>query len=81
MVSIHAALAVPNFLILELVRGDVPWRSDIVDGHIEVHDGYVLPPTRPGIGLELAAEVAAAHPAKSSSPHAALSADGSVLDW
>src|SRR5262245_24983881 len=62
MVSIHVALTLPNFVILKLVRDDVPWRADIVDGHLDVHNGYVLPPTRPGIGLELVEKVAAAHP-------------------
>ena len=81
MVSIHVALAVSNFLILELVRDDVPWRSEIVAGHIEVRDGYVLPPSRPGIGIELVEEVAAAHPGKSPPPHLAVGPDGSLLDW
>jgi galactonate dehydratase len=81
MVSIHVALALPNFLILELVRDDVPWRADIVDRRLDVHDGYVLPPTRPGIGLELVEKVAAAHPGKSPPPHVAAGPDGSLLDW
>jgi galactonate dehydratase len=81
MVSVHVALAVSNFLILELVRDDVPWRPELVDGHIEVCDGYVLPPTRPGIGLELDEKVAAAHPGTSPPPHLVLGSDGSLLDW
>jgi galactonate dehydratase len=81
MVSIHVALALPNFLILELVRDDVPWRADIVDKHLDVRDGYVQPPTRPGIGLELVEKVAAAHPGKSPPPHVAAGPDGSLLDW
>jgi galactonate dehydratase len=81
MVSIHLALALPNFLILEHVRNDVPWRSDIVDVPLEVHDGYVQPPTRPGIGLELVEKVAAAHPGKSPPPHLVAAPDGSFLDW
>jgi galactonate dehydratase len=81
MVSIHVALALPNFLILELVRDDVPWRADIVDRRLDVQDGYVLPPTRPGIGLELVEKVAAAHPGKSPPPHVAAGPDGSLLDW
>ena len=81
MVSIHMALALPNFLILEQVRGDVPWRAEIVDAPIEVRAGHVQPPTRPGIGLEVNEQVAAAHPGASPPPHLATAADGSLLDW
>ena len=81
MVSIHLALALRNFLILEQVRDDVPWRSDVVDGPLDVHDGYVQPPTRPGIGLELVEKVAAAHPGRSPPPHLVAAPDGSLLDW
>jgi galactonate dehydratase len=81
MVSVHLALALPNFLILEQVRGDVSWRGEIVDHPLETQDGYVSPPTRPGIGVELIEEVAAAHPGRSPAPHLELGPDGSLLDW
>jgi len=81
MVSVHLALAVPNFLILEQVRGDVPWRGEMVDQPLETEDGYVSPPTRPGIGVELIEEVAAAHPGRSPEPHLVLGPDGALLDW
>lgn len=81
MVSLHLALTLPNFLILEQVRGDVPWRRELVDEPFETVDGYVLPPTRPGIGVELVEEVAAAHPGRSPRPHLEHAPDGSLLDW
>ncbi|MGH2630065.1 MAG: galactonate dehydratase [Actinomycetota bacterium] len=81
MASIHLALALPNFLILELVRSDVPWRAEIVDAPIEATGGYVEAPTRPGIGVELLEEVAAAHPGTSPPPHLEAAPDGSFLDW
>jgi galactonate dehydratase len=81
MVSIHLALVLPNFLILEQVRGDVPWRLEIVDEPFETVDGYVDPPTRPGIGVELVEEVAVAHPGRSPRPHLVSAPDGSLLDW
>jgi galactonate dehydratase len=81
MVSIHLALAIPNFLILEQVRGDVPWRREIVDDVLETHRGYAPTPTRPGIGLELMEEVAVAHPGSSPAPHLAFGPDGAMLDW
>jgi galactonate dehydratase len=81
MVSIHLALALPNFLILEQVRGDVPWRTEIVDAPLDTRDGYLEPPARPGIGIELVEEVAAAHPGGSPAPHLEHAPDGSLLDW
>jgi galactonate dehydratase len=81
MVSIHVALALPNFLILEQVRGDVPWREEVVDEPLVAAGGYVDPPARPGIGVELVEEIAAAHPGRSPRPHLASAPDGSLLDW
>lgn len=81
MVSVHLALAMANFLILEQIRSDVPWRREIVDEPLETVDGYVSPPTRPGIGVELVEEVAAAHPGKAPAPHLVFAPDGSLLDW
>jgi galactonate dehydratase len=81
MVSLHLALALPNVLILEHVREDVPWRSEIVDEAFETRDGYADPPTRPGIGAELVEDVAAAHVGRSPRPHLEFGPDGSLLDW
>jgi galactonate dehydratase len=81
MVSVHLALAIPNFLILEQVRDDVPWRREIVDSPLETTDCYVDPPTRPGIGVELVDEVAAAHPGRSPRAHIEPAPDGGLLDW
>jgi galactonate dehydratase len=81
MVSVHLALTLPNFLILERVRDDAPWRDEVVDAPLETRDGYALPPTRPGIGVELVEEVAAAHPGGSPPPHLEHALDGALLDW
>jgi galactonate dehydratase len=81
MVSIHLALATSNVSLLELVRDDVPWRDDIVGGALQTVGGYVSPPTRPGIGVEIDDAVAAAHPGRSPSPHLVFAPDGGLLDW
>ena len=81
MVSVHLALALQNVPILEHVRGDVPWRDELVVEPFETVDGYADPPTRPGIGVELVEEVAAAHVGGSPRPHLAYAPDGSLLDW
>jgi galactonate dehydratase len=81
MVSVHLALALSNVPILEHVRGDVPWRDEIVDEPFVTTDGYAGLPTRPGIGVELVEQVAAAHVGRSPRPHLAFAPDGSLLDW
>jgi galactonate dehydratase len=81
MVSIHLALALPNFLILEQVRDDVPWRWEIVNRALETETGYAIPPTEPGIGVELIEGAAAAHPGESPAPHLTFAPDGGLLDW
>jgi galactonate dehydratase len=81
LVSVHLALALPNVPILEHVRGDVPWRDELVDEPFVTTEGYAGPPTRPGIGVEVVEEVAAAHVGRSPSPHLAIAPDGSLLDW
>ena len=81
MVSVHLALALPNVLILEQVRSDVPWRAEIVDHPIQISGGHVDAPTRPGIGVELIEAVVDAHPGRSPAPHLHRAPDGSILDW
>jgi galactonate dehydratase len=81
IVSVHVALAIGNLVILEQVRDDVPWRAELVDAPLEIRDGWVDAPTRPGIGVELVEEVAAAHPGGSPRPHTPIGTDGQLLDW
>ncbi len=81
MVSLHVATAIPNLLILEQVRGDVPWRDELVDEPLEIRRGWIDAPTRPGIGVQLVEDVAAAHPGRAPRPHTPTAPDGSILDW
>jgi galactonate dehydratase len=81
LVSVHLALALDNILILEQVRGDVPWRWELVDRPIVIEDGYASPPAGPGIGVELVDEVAREHPGLSPAPHTVAAPDGGLLDW
>ena len=52
-VNVHFALSTHNFLILEYHPDDEPARRALVDEPIALEDGYLLPPTRPGLGLDL----------------------------
>jgi galactonate dehydratase len=80
-VSIHLALAMPNFLIQEVMRADVPWRDQVADAPLEIVDGHVLPPERPGIGVAVDEEAAAAHPYRPEPVTRAFQPDGAVADW
>jgi len=52
----------PNFLIQESIEtfGDLYTR--ILKEPIQWQDGYIIPPTKPGLGIELNEEVMAKHP-------------------
>jgi galactonate dehydratase len=81
MVNIHLGITTPNFLIQEVMRNDVPWRSDIFQGILEIEDGFVSPPTSPGIGISINDELAALFPFQESQPTQWFNHDGSVSDW
>ena len=81
MVNIHLGLTIPNFLIQEVMRSDVPWRDEIVTGMPEIAGGYVLPPTAPGIGVEINEAAAARHPFQAVRPVQWYHDDGSIADW
>ncbi len=60
--NIHYAASLPNFLILESIEEWGGFHSQILKKPIQWQDGYVIPPTEPGLGIELNEEVAEAHP-------------------
>lgn len=81
MVNIHLGFATSNFLIQEVMRSDVPWRDEVVRGGARIEDGHVLPPTAPGIGIEIDEVAAARHPWEDARPIQWYHADGAVADW
>jgi galactonate dehydratase len=81
MVNIHLGFATPNFLIQEVMRADVPWRDEVVQGGARIEDGHVLPPQAHGIGIEIDEAAAARHPWEDARPIQWYHPDGSVADW
>jgi galactonate dehydratase len=63
-INVHFALSIPNFLILEFQNDRVPGRRELLTEVLEVKNGYIEPPTKPGWGVELNEEYIAAHPYK-----------------
>jgi galactonate dehydratase len=76
---VQLGMCVPNWELQEHVPQDQPRWTDIVDRVIEVRDGYLLAPERPGLGIELLEAGLASHPpAFADVSHTPLREDGSV---
>ena len=60
--NIQLAACSPNFLVLEGILDWGGFHADILRRPVAWEDGYVVPSTEPGLGVELDEDVAAAHP-------------------
>ncbi len=60
--NIQIATCSPNFLILESIETWGGFHSAILKTPIRFEDGHVIPPTSPGLGVELDEDVALANP-------------------
>ncbi len=60
--NIQIAACSPNFLILESIQQWGGFHARILKTPIRWEAGYVIPPTAPGLGVELDEAVALAHP-------------------
>ncbi len=58
--AIQLATCSPNFLIQEFNVSSL--HANILKTPIKFEDGYILPPTAPGLGVELDEDTVAAHP-------------------
>src|SRR5262245_6936655 len=89
-VAVHLDLACPNFVIQEIVDpADAPEAMILVVEPLPIVDGHILPPTAPGLGVEVDEAACARRPPDFSSEHArgmamryygAFHADGGVAD-
>ena len=73
--NIQVSACSPNFLIQESIQTWDGFHSEILKTPIQWQDGYIIPPTAPGIGVELDEEVAAAHPYDGTALHLDMAAD------
>lgn len=60
--NVQLATCSPNFLILESIEDWGGFHSQILKTPMQFEQGRVIPPTAPGLGIELDEEVARAHP-------------------
>jgi L-alanine-DL-glutamate epimerase-like enolase superfamily enzyme len=63
MANVHCAAATENFLSLEFHSNEVPWWEDMVTGIDKpiIDKGFANVPTKPGLGIELNADVIKQH--------------------
>ena len=59
--SIQLATATPNFLIQESIGTWDGFHADVLKEKIEWRDGYIIPSTKPGLGVELDMDVVKAN--------------------
>lgn len=60
--TLQIAASTPNLCYLETMVTDVPWRKDVAPEDLELIDGEMLIPERPGLGIDLNPEVARQFP-------------------
>ncbi len=58
--NIHLAASIPNILMCESIETD--FHDRLIRGAIRVEEGYITPPTGPGLGIEVDEALARAHP-------------------
>lgn len=63
MAAAHLCAAMPNFLTIEFHAREVEWWEDMVisDAKPLMSNGYIIPPEKPGIGLDINEEVIKKH--------------------
>lgn len=60
--TLQFAASTPNFGMLETMMSDVAWRGEIVREDLELVDGYMTIPSKPGLGIEFDEEAASRYP-------------------
>jgi galactonate dehydratase len=76
---VQLGMCVPNWELQEHVPQDESRWTDLVDQVIEVRDGYLIAPERPGLGIDLDDAGLAKHPPVSIDlSHPSLREDGSI---
>jgi hypothetical protein len=58
--NIALAASIPNLLIAECI--ETPFHDALIKGAIRVENGFVTPPSGPGLGIDFDEALARAHP-------------------
>jgi L-alanine-DL-glutamate epimerase-like enolase superfamily enzyme len=78
---LHLDLAASNFGVQEMPRRPSTSLTDVCPVQIDWADGYLLPPTRPGLGIEFDAAAARAHPYQECQAPLLRRDDGAFTNW
>ena len=62
LMGAHLCALLPNFKAMEFVVDEVPWMQDFLTHPLEISDGIMRVPTRPGWGTDINEEALKAHP-------------------
>jgi len=62
MQNIHCGFACKNTVILEIAPAYGPLHSEIINDSLVIKDGMVLPPKKPGLGIDLTDEIKERYP-------------------
>lgn len=57
--NVHFAASIPNLLLAETI--ETPFHSALIKNSIRIENGFILPPTAPGLGIEVDETLARAH--------------------
>ena len=74
LINAQLCAAVPNVEILEIDLDDVPWKGDLLTHPLEIEDGQLVVPDRPGWGADIVEDVVRAHPAPRRAPAVKITA-------
>jgi L-alanine-DL-glutamate epimerase-like enolase superfamily enzyme len=74
-------LACPNFGVQEQPRRPGTTLTDVIPVQVDWEDGYLLPPTRPGLGVEFDREAALRSPFRMTELTHLRRLDGSFTNW
>jgi 2-dehydro-3-deoxyphosphogalactonate aldolase len=73
--NVQLATCSPNFLIQESIERWDGFHAEILKKPIRWEEGYIIPPTEPGLGVEINEEVAARHPYTGTMLHLEMTQD------
>jgi galactonate dehydratase len=62
MQNIHCGFACPNTVMLEVAPAYGPLHSELIGDSLQIKNGYVLPPEKPGLGVELTEDIISRFP-------------------
>ena len=79
-ISLHLDAVAPNFLIQERLFLD-DWRNEVITEPLQVKDGFLPVPKKPGWGIELDMDMIKKHPRIVAGSPSLFRGDNSIADW